>query len=154
MYVCTCIHIYWHLHNTFIDYSKSLSNTNAYLPITYVSYKVTLSSHLFRLGASIVSEITNALPLFQKSYLNPLCFLQYYNNTIPFSEIDRDKVSRHVTCVNTTTSHVHRYPWHLLIIMPSLDQQYLLTNWISVHGSHILIHSSTLMLVIYFGHHL
>ncbi|XP_065904297.1 uncharacterized protein [Dysidea avara] len=46
-----------------------------------------------RLGASIVSEIINALPLFRRSYHNPLCFLQYYNTTTPFSKIDDDKVS-------------------------------------------------------------
>ena len=64
-----------------------------------------LRTYCFRLGASIVSEIINALPLFRRSYHNPLCFLQYYNTTTPFSKIDSNKVSGYYICSHYNSTH-------------------------------------------------
>ena len=48
---------------------------------------------IHRSGAAIVTEMRNTLSGLNKQFFNPLCFLQYYNSLLPFSEINNDEVS-------------------------------------------------------------
>lgn len=49
-----------------------------------------MNMFLCRSGAAIVAEIRNSLSVFDKEFFNPLCFMQYYNSSVPFNEINHE----------------------------------------------------------------
>lgn len=46
----------------------------------------------YRSGAAIVVETQDVLSVFDRHFHNPLCFLQYYDPSVPVSEISHDNV--------------------------------------------------------------
>ena len=45
-----------------------------------------------RSGSAIVVETQDALSVFDRHYRNPLCFLQYYNASVPLAELYHNNV--------------------------------------------------------------
>jgi len=59
-----------------------------------------MCGYLHRAGAAIIRSAKSSVPLvFEKTFLNPLCFLQFENATTPPDEIEQ---------VNRCTVHIHR----------------------------------------------
>ena len=101
--------------------------------------------HIFhRTGAAIVVDSRYALPsVFENSYFNPLCFLQYYNSTVPPSQWKQ--VCGY--CTYTANNVVHgdasicyRCRWISQEIEHSLVLQSILVAYHFVHGIHIIHH--------------
>lgn len=69
-------------------------------------YKIKKFS-LCRSGAAIVTEMRNTLSGLNKQFFNPICFLQYHNSLVPFSEVNDDEVSGClcISCTNTICTH-------------------------------------------------
>ena len=106
---------------------------------------------IYRLGAAIVAEIQNSLSVFDTQYFNPLCFLQYYNSAVPFSELNHEEVSEEINMQALTVS-VHRLVYILREIMLLLDLLCMQINWIFVHGLHMIRHSLITLAVYSDGH--
>ena len=53
---------------------------------------IRISTCYYRSGAAIVVETQDVLSVFDRHFHNPLCFLQYYDASVPLSEISHDNV--------------------------------------------------------------
>ena len=71
---------------------KFINNTGRY-SYAKCSYICVYMNPFYRSGAAIVAEVRNSLSVFNKQFFNPLCFLQYYKSSVPFSEVAIDEVS-------------------------------------------------------------
>ena len=53
----------------------------------YLQSFACVCTYLYRTGAAVVVSSRYVIPsVFENSYFNPLCFLQYYNSVVPPSE--------------------------------------------------------------------